>query len=53
MTQVTDMQAIETALGHLRSALAIFDRVDMNMEAALTDHVIQMLEAARATAQPA
>jgi hypothetical protein len=53
MTKVTDTHAIDTALAHLRSALAILDKVEMNVEAALTDHVIQMLETPRVTTRSA
>lgn len=49
MTKVTDTPAIDIALDHLQSVLAILDRADLTVEAAMTDHVIQMLRAMRTT----
>ncbi len=53
MTQVTEEQAVDVALDHLRSALDLLDQADRHVEAALTDHIIQMLDPAGVTTQPA
>ena len=53
MAQVTEDQEIDVALDHLRSALALLDQADRHVEAALTDHIIQMLDPAGITTQPA
>ncbi len=53
MTEVTHEKAIDIALAHLRSALVLLDREHRHVEAAMTDHIVQMLETADATAQPA
>jgi hypothetical protein len=53
MTQVTEEQAVDVALDHLRSALDLLDQADRHVESALTDHIIQMLDTAGATARPA
>jgi hypothetical protein len=53
MTEVTHEEAIEIALAHLRSALALLDAQNRHVEAAMTDHVIQMIETADVIAQPA
>ncbi|MBD8547975.1 hypothetical protein [Sphingomonas sp. CFBP 8760] len=47
MTKVADTPAIDIALDHLQSVLAILDQADLTVEAAMTDHVIQMLKATR------
>ena len=53
MTEVTHDEAIDIALAHLRSALVLLDGEDRHVEAAMTDHIIRMLETADPAAQPA